>query len=62
MSLEVSRYSETSRNIKDGSFYNKTSLLPVRAGFDHHLNSPPHNKKIYLGKPWTFSVKPIKHF
>ena len=30
---------------KENSLYNlKTSLLSVRAAFDHHLKSPPHNK------------------
>ena len=45
MSLKV--YVSASR--KDVNFYNpKTSLLSVRAALDHHLKSPPHNKKKFM--------------
>ena len=41
----LSKFSVSVRR-KDNSFYNlKTSLLSVRAALDHHLKSPPHNKK-----------------
>ena len=31
-----------------------------RLSIDHHLTSPPNNKKIWLGQLWTCLVKPIK--